>query len=142
MLSRGIRSDVARGRGDLGPAGELMARAKIPSGVILLVIVGLVVLAVLVAPAESDNGGGRSTYSAGPSGVRIAFDLARRLGWSTEKREVPFKPDSGAAPVQALIGVQVGAEEAHALLEHARRGGALLVAGTDGGLGDSLSVRT
>src|SRR5438132_675588 len=98
MLSRGIRSDVARGRGDLGPAGELMARAKIPSGVILLVIVGLVVLAVLVAPAESDNGGGRSTYSAGPSGVRIAFDLARRLGWSTEIRELPFKRDIGGPP--------------------------------------------
>lgn len=116
-----------------------MAR-RIPSGVILLAIVGLVVLAVLVAPSESDNGGGNSTYSAGSSGARLAFDLSRRLGWASERREVPFRLDSMAAPVQALIGVQLGAEEAHAILEHVREGGALLLAGTGGPLDDSLSV--
>lgn len=119
-----------------------MARAKIPSGVILLVIVGLVLVAVLLAPAESDTGGGGSTYSAGPTGARLIFDLSRRLGWPSEKREVSFTADTSPADVQALIGVQLGADEAHALLEHVRRGGALLVAGTDGSLGDSLNVTT
>jgi hypothetical protein len=117
-----------------------MARAKVSSGMILLAIVGLVVLAILLAPAEADTGGAGSTYSAGPQGMRLAFDLARRLGWASEKREVPFTADTAVAPVQALIGVQLGAEEAHALLEHVRRGGALLVAGTDGALADSLFV--
>jgi len=117
-----------------------MARPKVSSGMILLFIVGLVVLAVLLSPAECDTGGPGSTYSAGPSGVRLAFDLSRRLGWASEKREVPFTADTMSAPVQMLIGVRPGAEEAHALLEHVRRGGSLLVAGTDGVLGDSLYV--
>jgi hypothetical protein len=117
-----------------------MARPKVSSGMILLFIVGLVVLAVLLSPAESDTGGPGSTYSAGPSGVRLAFDLSRRLGWASEKREVSFTADTMPARVQMLVGVRPGAEEAHALLEHVRHGGSLLVAGTDGVLGDSLYV--
>ena len=117
-----------------------MARAKVRSGVILLVIVGTVVLAVLLSPAEADTGGGHSTYSAGPSGARLVFDLARRLGWLSERREVPFADDAAAAQVQVLIAAPVGAGEAHAILQHVRLGGALLVAGADGALGDSLHV--
>ena len=118
-----------------------MSRKKVSSGLILLVIVGLVVVAVLLAPSEANTGGGYSTYSAGPSGVRLAFDLSRRLGWPSERREVPFTGDSVSA-VQALVGISLGAEETHKLLEHVRHGGALLVAGTDGDLGDSLHVTT
>ena len=117
-----------------------MASRRVSPGKILMFIVGLVILAVLLSPAESDTGGPGSTYSAGPSGVRLAFDLSRRMGWSSERREIPFTTDSLAAPVQALVGVQPGAVEAHALLQHARRGGALLVVGTTGSLGDSLFV--
>lgn len=117
-----------------------MPRAKLSSGLMLLAIVGMVILAVLLTPAETDTGGGYSTYSAGPSGMRLAFDLAQRFGWSSEKREVPFSGDSAPAPLQALINVDLGAEEAHALLEHVRKGGGLLVAGLGGSLGDSLAV--
>jgi hypothetical protein len=117
-----------------------MARTKVSSGMILLVILGLVVLADLLSPSESDIGGPGSTYSAGQSGMRLAFDLSRRLGWSSDRREVPFTADTVPAPVQILIGVRPGAEEAHALLDHVRRGGGLLVAGTEGVFGDSLYV--
>ncbi len=117
-----------------------MARTKVSSGVILLFILGLVVLAALLSPSASDTGGPGSTYSAGPSGMRLAFELSRRLGWLSERREVPFTADTMPAVVQALIGVRPGAEEAHALLDYARRGGSLLVVGAEGALADSLHV--
>src|SRR5258708_21672765 len=140
MIAGGVRAHAPRSIGRPHAARKLMARARVSSGMILLFIVGLVILAVLLSPAESDSGGPGSTYSAGPSGVRLAFDLSRRLGWASEQREVPFTADTLPAPVQALIGVRPGGEEVHTLLEHVRRGGALLVVGADGSLADSLSV--
>src|ERR1041385_8694090 len=97
-----------------------MARKRVSSGILLLGIVGMVVLAVLLTPAETDTGGGYSTYSAGPTGLRLAFDLAHRLGWSTEKREVAFSGDTTPPALQALINADVGAEEAHLLPDPVR----------------------
>jgi hypothetical protein len=116
-----------------------MARKKIASGWLLLGIVGLVVLAVLLAPSESDSGNGYSGVAAS-GGYRLAFDLAKRLGWSPVRRNVAFTDDSAPAPVQVLVRTPVGDQEAHALLEHVRHGGGLLVAGNAGSLSDSFSV--
>ena len=117
-----------------------MAKRKLSSGLILLGILGLVVLAVLIAPAEENQGGPYSTLSAATEGARIVYDLSGRLGWSPERRNVEFDKDTNPAPVQVLIDVSPGAVESHALLEFVRRGGSLLVAGVDGGLGDSLHL--
>jgi hypothetical protein len=116
-------------------------RIKKPSsGVILLAIIGMVLIAVLLAPAASDIGGSYSTLSSGPQGTRLIYDLSRRLGWPSQRRDVPFDKGSSHARVQAVIAVSLGAQETHQLLEHVRRGGALLVAGADGGLADSLHI--
>src|ERR1043165_3284184 len=106
----------------------MMEKPKISSGLVLLGILGLVVLAVLIAPAEDDKGGPYSTLSAAATGSRIVYDLSGRLGWSPERRDVEFEKDARPAPVQVLIGVSLGAAETHALLEFVRRGGSLLVA--------------
>lgn len=101
-------------------------------------LLGLVLLAVLITPS-TETGGDYSSHSPGVSGLRLGHDLARRLGWQVERRETPF---SGAmqspAQIQVLVQARVGADEAHALLEHARNGGSLLVAGQAGALDDSL----
>jgi hypothetical protein len=118
----------------------MMAIRKPSSGVILLAIVGMVVIAVLLAPATSDIGGSYSTLSGGPQGTRLIYDLSRRLGWPSQRRDVPFDKEASHAHVQAVIMVSLGAHETHQLLEHVRRGGALLFAGAEGGLADSLHI--
>lgn len=110
------------------------------SAAILVGLLGLVLVAVLIAPS-AETGRSHSSYSAGFDGVRLARDLSARLGWAPEAREVPFTDTiRDPAPVQALVAARVGAVEAHALLEFVRRGGSLLVAGPSGAFSDSLDV--
>jgi len=74
-----------------------MARTRVSSGVILLFILGLVGLAALLSQTESDPGGPGTRDSAGASGMRVACDVSRRLGWPGGAREVQFT----AAPAPA-----------------------------------------
>jgi hypothetical protein len=117
-----------------------MAKRKYSSGLILLGIIGLVVLSVLIAPAEDDKGGSYSTLSAGSNGARLIYDLSDSLGWKPQRRDVEFVDDRRPAPVQVLINAPIGDGEAHALLDFVRRGGGLLIAGLQGPLSDSLPV--
>lgn len=117
-----------------------MTRGTRASLVLLVTLMSLVLVALLFAPTEQ-RGQPYSSYSAGLNGVRLARDLASRLGWPTETREVPFS-DTLASParVQVLVNAGVAAGEVHALLEFARAGGSILVAGASGPLADSLFV--
>lgn len=117
-----------------------MNRKTWTSAAILVALLGLVALAVLFAPSRQ-QGKPHSSYSAGVDGLRLANDLAGRLGWKTEARETAFSDTlREPAPVQVLVSARVSAIEAGALLTFARNGGRLLVAGPAGALDDSLPL--
>jgi hypothetical protein len=117
-----------------------MTRRTWASGAVLLGLLGLVLLAVLIAPS-TEKGTPYSSNSAGLNGIRLARDLSARLGWKPEARETPFSDSMrNPAPVQIVIEADVAATEAHALLDFARRGGSLLIAGRGGALDDSLPL--
>jgi hypothetical protein len=111
---------------------------------ILAVLAVVVVLVALLTPEVPTTGEGRPTsYSTGPSGVRMAFELASRMGWHTERRLVPMDSTPGAPTVQVVLAPReaLGAHEVHRLLTNVRRGGGLVFA-LDGGeeIGDSLGL--
>lgn len=117
-----------------------MNRKKWTSAAILVALLGLVALAVLLAPSRQ-QGKPHSSYSAGVDGLRLARDLASRLGWKTEARETAFSDTlREPAPLQVLVSARVSAIEAGALLAFVRNGGRLLVAGPAGALDDSLPL--
>jgi hypothetical protein len=105
-------------------------------------LLALAIAAALLAP-EEPSGGGLSSYASGPDGARITYELARRLGWRTLRRERVL--DSVAAPptTQVVIGPQqpLGAHEVHRLLDNVRRGGGLVFS-VDGAeeIADSLGM--
>jgi len=111
----------------------------------LLIVLSAVVVAVaLFTPEEPGSSeGDRSTYSTGPGGARIAYELAQRTGWHVQQRIAPLDSVSPKAATQAVIGPQLalGAHEVHWLLENVRHGGSLIVT-VDGGdeITDSLGV--
>src|SRR3954470_1126269 len=113
MFARRIRGDASRSVRGHRSASRMMAVKKPSSGVILAAILGLVVIAALLAPATTDTGGSYSTLSAGPRGTRLVYDLARRLGWKSQRRDVPFDKEVSHAQVQAVIAVSLGAQETH-----------------------------
>ena len=111
---------------------------------ILGVLLGVVVVVALLTPeAPTMDGGHPTSYSVGPNGVRIAFELAARLGWRTERRLVPLDSVASATTVQVVLAPNeaLGAHEVHRLLDNVRRGGGLVFA-IDGGeeIGDSLGI--
>jgi len=106
---------------------------------------GIVVVAVaLLTPEEAGtNGRDMSTFSTGPGGAGIAFELAERMGWKPERRLDPLDSTAGARRVDVVLApsVALGSHEVHRLLENARAGGGL-IASLDGDdeLADSLGV--
>src|SRR4051812_28669010 len=117
-----------------------MTRRTLVSAWILGGSLALVFIAVLVAPA-TEKGRPSSSYSPSADGVRLAHDLIDRLGWKPERREVAFSDTlANPAPIQVLVDASVSEAEAGDLLAFARDGGALLIAGGGGSLGDSLGV--
>jgi hypothetical protein len=114
---------------------------------IALPIVGalIVVMAVNVSqPNVGRSGDSRlTTFSSAPMGGRMFYEMAQRLGWRVEQRKTPDLPADTEAIVAVLDPViQLRGPEVHALLEHARNGGALLVMLGDGSalLADSLKL--
>ena len=111
----------------------------------LLVALGAVVVAVALftpeAPGKTE--GGRSSFSTGPGGIRIAYELAQRMGWHAERRIAPLDSVARDTAVQAVIdpGLALGAHEVHRLFENVRRGGSLIVT-VDGAdeITDSLGI--
>lgn len=112
---------------------------------ILIALAAILVIVTLVTPeAPAASEGGRSTYSVGPGGARIAYDLARRMGWHVERRTTELDSAPTETTVQAVLAPSgaLGAHEVHRLLTNVRRGGGLIFT-LDGGdeIADSLGLR-
>jgi len=107
-----------------------------------LAVVALVV-AVLTPEPAGDASGGRSSYSTGPAGVRMAYELAARLGWRVERRLTTFDSVPRVGSVQVVLAPAggLGARDVHSLLENVRGGGGLVFS-LDGNdeLADSLGL--
>jgi hypothetical protein len=111
----------------------------------VLAALAIVVVAVaLLTPEEAGtNGRDMSTFSTGPGGAAMAFELAQRMGWTPQRRIVALDPAARARRVDVVLApsVALGAHEVHRLLENVRAGGGL-IASLDGDdeLADSLGV--
>ena len=111
----------------------------------LLAALGAVVVAVALFTPEppGKSEGGRSSYSTGPGGIRMAYELAQRTGWRTERRLTPLDSLERDSGVQVVIdpSIALGAHEVHRLFETVRRGGSLIIT-VDGAdeVTDSLGV--
>ena len=117
-----------------------MTRRTLLSAWILGGLLLLVFLAVVFTPSV-EKGRPSSSYSAGADGVRLSRDLIERLGWSPEAREVAFSDSiRDPAPIQVLVDADISDREAGDLLEFARAGGSLLIAGGGGSITDSLGI--
>ena len=99
-----------------------------------VMIASALVLLVVVTLFAPDVTNGRSgdprltTYSTQPQGAGIFYQLAGRLGWVTSRRLTPdVVPDSTAIQAVLAPAVALRVTEIHALLDAARRGGALLL---------------
>ena len=106
---------------------------------------GIVALAVALLTPEEAGTEGRdmSTYSTGPGGAGIAFELAERMGWKVERRTAPLDTAARSSRVDVVLApsVALGAQEVHRLLDNVRGGGGLIVTlDGDDDLADSLGV--
>src|SRR5258705_7420009 len=118
----------------------------IKPGIVLPAVAAILILIAVLSPDQSVGRAGSSrltTFSAQPQGARLFMELAQRLGWQVERRRtaaLPSDPRAIHAVLAARIQPRVG--EVHALLEHVRAGGALLVAlsGPDDPFADSLRM--
>jgi len=88
----------------------------------------LAVLAAVLTPEARQDGGGLSSYSTGPTGASIAFELAQRMGWHVLRRDIPADSGDAAPTVQVVIAPEqaLGRHEVHHLLDNVRRGGGLV----------------
>ena len=138
--------------------------------VVLPLLALVLVLTVLFTPATDRPGDSRlTTRSTEPQGAQALFEIARRLGWRVERRDVGFGPGqvrlaatrrgASAGTPAAVTAADVRldttatyavldpptdltAAEAGALLDAVRRGASLLVALRQGAtLGDSLHIQ-
>jgi hypothetical protein len=108
----------------------------------LLALLGLAIAGALFTPEESEPGVNASSYSTTPSGTRIMFELAQRMGWRASRRRTPFDSSARRA-VQVVVGPgqALGAREAHRLLDNVRRGGGLIFTASDADeIADSLHL--
>src|SRR4051812_38970590 len=108
-----------------GSAFRGLSAVKLLSA-LLVVVIGVVLLTP-EAPGKSE--GGRSSYSTGPGGVGMVFELAKRMGWRADRRITPLDSLVDGSTVQVVIDPSsaLGAREVHGLLENVRRGGGLVI---------------
>lgn len=113
------------------------------AGKVLAVFAVIAIIVALLTPeAQTSSSGDRSTFSTAPGGARMAFELARKLGWQTERRMAPL--DSLTTPAVNVViapSQALGAHQVHRLLDDVRRGGGLVFT-LDGGdeIADSIGV--
>ena len=128
------------------PAARSLSRFLRPA-VALPVVIGLMALAALLAPEETDGRGGDgrlTTQSASPLGARLLYELAGRLGFRTERWTTDHRLPIDSATIVAVLAPpdEPSAIETHRLLDGVRRGGALFYVMTrNSALSDSLEVR-
>lgn len=110
-------------------------------------ILALIVLVALLTPEPVTGRSGDArltTYSSGPQGARLLYELADRLGWRVERwtasSTTPTDPRSIVAVFEPTAAPS--AIETHDLLEGVRAGGSLFyVMNAAGPLNDSLRVQ-
>jgi hypothetical protein len=108
------------------------------------VVLGILLLvALLLTPAQDDSRGRLTSYSAEPGGARALYELQRRSGWLVERSDAPFGDSLDTRAVYAVLDppVMVTAGETHRLLQAVRAGAGLLVVVPERGpLADSLGI--
>ncbi|MGH7671010.1 MAG: DUF4350 domain-containing protein, partial [Gemmatimonadaceae bacterium] len=101
------------------------------ASVLLSAATVLVIVTALFAPdvASSRASDARlTTFSAGPLGARLFYQLAGRLGWTVARRVSLAVPDDPATIHAVLAPVEpLTMDEVHALLQAVRQGGGLLL---------------
>ena len=119
------------------------------SATTIALVLGVVTLgiALLTPEAPGKSAGGLSSYSTAPGGAGIAYELARRFGWRTERRIITLDSARLAGDTRTTVQVvlaprePLGAHEIHNLLENVRHGGGLLFSlDGDDALADSIGV--
>ena len=102
---------------------------RVGNGTVLVALLVLAVVAALLTPEVIQSSGGASSRSTAPGGAQIAYELSKRMGWRTARRDAPLDSSPASPPsVQVVIAPQqaLGAREVHWLLENVRRGGGLV----------------
>jgi len=115
------------------------------SRVALAVIAVAIVIVALLTPEAT---GGRTgdprltSRSTEPQGAAALYDLARRLGWQTSRRDVDTIPLGDTTAVHLVLDQIVPPSEAETreLLDRVRRGAALVFVLGSGPLADSLRL--
>ena len=115
-------------------------------GVALPVLVGILVLTAILAPAGEETSGRelstRSRAIDGAHGIRAVLD---RLGWHTSERLMPFVGalDTTSTYIILATPLEPSAHELHTLLEAVRRGAnAIVVPERGSAIADSIGVQT
>ena len=116
-------------------------------GVVLPLLGVVLVLAIVFTPQGATVGRVGSdrltTHSTESQGARGLYDLMRRLGWRTERRNTPFDGALSAGAVYLVLDPPIDptAAESHRLLEAVRAGASLVfVANRSSALSDSLKL--
>jgi hypothetical protein len=110
---------------------------------VLTALAAVVVAVALLTPeAPGKTEGGRSSFSTGPGGVGMMYELAERTGWRAERRLAPMDSTARDTDVQVVIdpSVTLGVREVHRLLENVRRGGGLIFTLDAEEIAESLGV--
>jgi len=127
-----------------GTPAAWWARPVVVIPTTLALALGVAVLTPQLNDARSGDAR-LSTLTDGPLGARLLYDLSERLGWTVSRR-MAAEPVADPTAIQAVLSpvVALRNREVHALLEHARNGGGLLVAAGAGidQLLDSLRLST
>jgi len=118
---------------------------RVRPAILLTALTVVAVVVALLTPEAADNSGGQlSSYSVAPGGARLSFELAKRFGWSVQRRLTPLDSAVDRTTVHAVIGPSsdLGAKEIHRLLNDVRAGGGLIIAVDDqDAIADSLGLR-
>jgi hypothetical protein len=114
--------------------------------IVFSMVAGSMLALALLAPEPSAGRTGDprpTTYSTRPLGARLFYDLVHKLGWRVARRD-SAEIFSDERTIHAVLAASrpVRPVEAHALLEHARNGGALFIVLADGRdvFADSLRI--
>lgn len=90
----------------------------------------LLVLTILFTPEPSlgDEAAQLTTRSTAPWGARGVYEIAERLGWPVERRDVPMREALDSTRIYAVLAtpIEQTASEVHRLLEAVRAGAGLL----------------
>ena len=106
-------------------------RARRATLITVGLLVGLVALVVLLTPLSDNATETRlTTLKYGPGNARLAWDLARRLGWNVRTTGLPLRAPLDTTVIYAVFGGPTAMQPAEraALLSAVRRGAGLLVA--------------